>query len=440
MCRRNSQATGMRPDGPLKHASAPRLPADRVMATSLCPSTFKGERVADRDWKIVNPGGTRRVVVTKELPGERWLQLLTAAECRVEIAHGDDILAAPEIVAAFGGHADAAIGQLTEDWSAEVLGALRAAGALVYSQYAVGYDNVDVAAATRLGLPVGNTPGVLTETTAEMAVALTFAAARRVAEGDRMMRAGAYHGWLPTMLLGSLLCRGTLGIVGAGRIGAAYARMMVEGHRMDLVYYDVRPNEELESCLADYSAFLVAHGERPVTCRRAATLARAAGRLRRGQHPRGAHRRDAAPHRRPRAGGHEGGGRARQRQSRPARRRGRPRRPLPHAPALPRRPRRLRERARHGARPRRARQRRARPPSRLGHDLDPRGHGDPGSRQRRRDPPGLAGVAGGRRPRGRTSVRRGRGAAARRPEHRQRRRPGPAALRRGPAPTKEDHQ
>ncbi len=262
----------MRPDGPLKHASAPRLPADRVMATSLCPSTLKGEHVADRDWKIVNPGGTRRVVVTKELPGDRWLQLLTAAECRVEIARGDDILAAPEIVAAFGDHADAAIGQLTEDWSAEVLGALRAAGALVYSQYAVGYDNVDVAAATRLGLPVGNTPGVLTETTAEMAVALTFAAARRVAEGDRMVRAGAYHGWLPTMLLGSLLWRGTLGIVGAGRIGATYARMLVEGHRMDLVYYDVRPNEELESCLADYSAFLVAHGERPVTCRRAATL------------------------------------------------------------------------------------------------------------------------------------------------------------------------
>jgi len=129
-----------------------------------------------------------------------------------------------------------------------------------------------VAAATRLRLPVGNTPGVLTETTAQLAVALTFAAARRLAEGDRVMRAGAYHGWLPGMLLGSLLYRGTLGIVGAGRIGAAYARMMVEGHKMDLVYYDVRPNEGLEHSMADYAAFLEAHDERPVTCRRAATL------------------------------------------------------------------------------------------------------------------------------------------------------------------------
>jgi len=228
--------------------------------------------VTKRDWKIVNPGGSRRVVVTKELPGERWLWFLTAADCRVEIAQGDDILAAPEIVAAFADHVDAAIGQLTEAWSADTLGALAAAGALIYSQYAVGYDNVDVVAATRLGLPVGNTPGVLTETTAELAVALTFAAVRRIAEGDRVMRAGAYHGWLPRQLLGALIYRGTLGIVGAGRIGAAYARMMVEGHKMDLVYYDVRQNEELEHSIADYAAFLVAHGERPVTCRRAETL------------------------------------------------------------------------------------------------------------------------------------------------------------------------
>jgi hydroxypyruvate reductase 1 len=221
---------------------------------------------------IVNPGGSHRVVVTRELPGERWLELLTAADCRVEIAQGDEVLSEAELRAAFGEHCAAAIGQLTERWSAQMLGAFAGAGALIYSQYAVGYDNVDVAAATRIGLPVGNTPGVLTETTAQLAVALTFAAARRLAEGDRMMRAGAYHGWLPNMLLGSLLYRGTLGIVGAGRIGGAYARMMVEGHKMDLLYYDVRRSEELEAYVADYAAFLVAHGERPVTCRRAETL------------------------------------------------------------------------------------------------------------------------------------------------------------------------
>ena len=82
-----------------------------------------------RDWRVFNPGGSRRVVVTKELPGDRWLELLTAADCRVEIAQGDDILPTAEIVAAFGDHVDAAIGQLTEGWSAASLRASRAAGA-----------------------------------------------------------------------------------------------------------------------------------------------------------------------------------------------------------------------------------------------------------------------------------------------------------------------
>src|SRR5674476_1223983 len=177
---------------------------------------------------IVNPGASHRVVVTKELPGARWLQLLTAADCRVEVSQSTEILSEAELRAAFGDHCDAAIGQLTESWSAETLGALRAAGATIYSQYAVGYDNVDVAAATRLGLPVGNTPGVLTETTAQLAVALTFAAARRIAEGDRVMRAGAYHGWLPSMLLGALIYRATLGIVGAGGNERAMAPGLAE--------------------------------------------------------------------------------------------------------------------------------------------------------------------------------------------------------------------
>lgn len=228
--------------------------------------------MSERNWRVVNPDGSRRVVVTKELPGDRWLQLLTDADCRVEIAQGEDVLSADEIKAAIGERCDAAIGQLTEAWQEPLLGHLAGAGAKLYSQYAVGFNNVDVAAATRLGLPVGNTPGVLTETTAECAVALTFAAARRIAEGERMMRADAFHGWLPTMLLGLLLYRQTVGIVGAGRIGSAYARMMVEGHKMNLVYFDVRPNQELEDYVAAYGAFLAAQGEEPVTCRRVESL------------------------------------------------------------------------------------------------------------------------------------------------------------------------
>jgi hydroxypyruvate reductase 1 len=224
------------------------------------------------DWRIHNPGGTRRVIVTKELPGERWLAILAAADCRVEIFPSLEVLTPGEITAAMSSRCDGAIGQLTEPWGAELFAALKAAGGRVYSNYAVGFNNVDVPAATACGIPVGNTPGVLTETTAEMAVALTFAAARRVGEAERFLRAGRYRGWLPTLFMGELLRGRTVGVIGAGRIGEAYARMMVEGHKMHVVYYDLHPNPGLEEYVAAYGAFLASQGLSAVTCRRADTV------------------------------------------------------------------------------------------------------------------------------------------------------------------------
>jgi len=231
--------------------------------------TWEDSLTSDNAWTTHNSSGALRVVVTKQLPGDRWLEILTQAGCRVEVYTRTDILRSDEIKAAIGGRCDAAIGQLTEPWNADLLAALKAAGGRAYSNYAVGYNNVDVEAATRLGLPVGNTPGVLTETTAEMTVALTFAAARRVVEADRFMRAGLFQGWLPTLFLGELLWRKTLGIIGAGRIGSAYARMMVEGHKMNLIYYDPHQNGELEDYICAYGDFLTQHGEQPVTYHRA---------------------------------------------------------------------------------------------------------------------------------------------------------------------------
>jgi hydroxypyruvate reductase 1 len=177
-----------------------------------------------------------------------------------------------EIKAAIGNRCDGCIGQLTEPWGEELFRALKAAGARAYSNYAVGYNNVDVGSATRQGIPVGNTPGVLTETTAEMAVALTFSAARRVVEGDSLMRGGHYKGWLPSMLLGELLRGKTVGVIGAGRIGAAFARMMVEGHRMNVLYHDLYPNRALEEEIAAYAEFLKSLGKKPVFCRRTETV------------------------------------------------------------------------------------------------------------------------------------------------------------------------
>ncbi len=224
------------------------------------------------DWLVEGPEGGFRVVVTKQLPGERWLEVLRQADCRVEVCRTSHVLSTAEITEAIGERCDACIGQLTEPWGEELFGVLAEAGGRVYSNYAVGHDNVDVESATRLGIAVGNTPGVLTETTAQLAVALTFAAARRVPEGDRLMRDGEFAGWLPDLLLGKLLWRKRLGIVGAGRIGAAYARMMVEGHKMDLLYYDPVANSALEQYVDDYNKFLEARGEPAVSCRRCDTL------------------------------------------------------------------------------------------------------------------------------------------------------------------------
>jgi hydroxypyruvate reductase 1 len=222
-----------------------------------------------KEWKVYNPSGNKRVIVTKELPGERWLTILADAGCQVEICTSTDLLGADEIKAAIGARCDAAIGQLTETWGEELFSALKGAGGRAYSNFAVGYNNVNVAAATGHGIPVGNTPGVLTEATAEMAVALTFAAARRVGESERFLRKGEFKGWLPSLFLGELLWRKTLGIIGAGRIGTAFARMMVEGHKMNLVYHDPHPKKSLEDFVSAYSGFLTSRGEPPVFCKRA---------------------------------------------------------------------------------------------------------------------------------------------------------------------------
>lgn len=105
----------------------------------------------------------------------------------------------------------------------------------VISNYAVGYDNIDIPAATARGILVTNTPGVLTETTADLAWALILGASRRVAEGDALVRRGDFHGIFPTFMLGRDVNGKTLGIVGMGRIGMAVARRAV-GFGMPVLY------------------------------------------------------------------------------------------------------------------------------------------------------------------------------------------------------------
>ena len=113
-------------------------------------------------------------------------------------------------------------------------------GLRVVSNYAVGFDNIDVAACARRGVAVGNTPGVLTDTTADLAWALLMAAARRLPEGDRYVRDGRWKTWGPLLLLGPDVHGATIGIVGFGRIGQAVARR-AQGFGMEILYHDVQP-------------------------------------------------------------------------------------------------------------------------------------------------------------------------------------------------------
>lgn len=114
---------------------------------------------------------------------------------------------------------------------------LSARGLEIVSNVAVGYDNIDVPAATRHGVMATHTPGVLTETTADFAFALMMAAARRIAEGDRLVRTGGFGGWAIDVLLGQDVWGATLGLVGVGRIGGAVARRG-RGFGMRVLYTD----------------------------------------------------------------------------------------------------------------------------------------------------------------------------------------------------------
>lgn len=183
------------------------------------------------------------VYVTRLIPAE-GLDLLRAV-CEVEVNPDDRPLGRDELLAKVRDK-DGVIGLLTDRIDGEFFDAApRLKG---YANYAVGFDNIDVAEATRRGIPVSNTPGVLTDATAELAWALLFAVARRVVEADAVLRSGQWSGWGPLQFLGADVCGKTLGIVGAGRIGTAMA-LMSRGFRMPVVYSSSsgRRNEVLEA-------------------------------------------------------------------------------------------------------------------------------------------------------------------------------------------------
>ncbi len=174
-----------------------------------------------------------KIFVTRSIP-DQGLALIRDA-CEVDL--WPDELPPPR--AALIEHVrgvDGLLCLLTDPIDAAVMDAA-GTGLRVISNHAVGFDNIDVAAATARGIPVGNTPGILTDATADFAFALLMAAARRVAEGERFVRAGRWRTWGPSLLLGPDVHGATLGIIGFGRIGQAVARRAA-GFEMRVLYFD----------------------------------------------------------------------------------------------------------------------------------------------------------------------------------------------------------
>jgi glyoxylate reductase len=175
-----------------------------------------------------------RVVVTSQLPGAA-LELL-AARHETIVLSPDGRVARSELERALA-DAEGLLCLLTNPVDRGLIA--KAPRLRVIGNCAVGYDNIDVAAATERGIVVSNTPNVLTEATADFAWALLMAAARRVVEADRFVRAGRFHGWELGLLLGRPVHATTLGIVGLGRIGSAVARR-ASGFSMRVLYAQPR--------------------------------------------------------------------------------------------------------------------------------------------------------------------------------------------------------
>jgi glyoxylate reductase len=184
------------------------------------------------------------VFITRAIPGNAVAQL-EAAGHTVEVWPGE-LPPPPEALAAALARSDAVMTMVVDRITPAMLAA--APRLRIVANMAVGYDNIDPAAAAEAGVWVTNTPGVLAETTADLAFALLLAAARRVVEADRDTRAGGWKTWSPTAFLGTDLFGATLGIVGLGEIGEAVARR-ARGFRMRILYHSRTRKPALEADL-----------------------------------------------------------------------------------------------------------------------------------------------------------------------------------------------
>lgn len=181
------------------------------------------------------------VYVTRMIP-QPAIDLLRE-NCDVEVNREDRVLSREELLENVRGR-DAVLCLLTENIDDEVF---KAAGpqCKIFANYAVGYNNINIEDANKNNVMITNTPGVLTDATADLAWTLLFSTARRVVEADKYIREGKYNGWGPMLFLGMDITGKTLGIIGAGRIGSNLAKK-AKGFEMKILYNNVKRNEGFE--------------------------------------------------------------------------------------------------------------------------------------------------------------------------------------------------
>lgn len=183
-----------------------------------------------------------RAYITRRLP-DAAAEILRR-DCEVEMWPEEQAAVPRDVLLRAAAQADGLLTILTDKVDQELLAAAPRLRAV--ANMAVGYDNVDLPALTRRGILLTNTPGVLTETTADLAWALILAAGRRIVEGQKLIAAGGWGPWYPMQMVGQDIFGATLGVVGAGRIGAAVLRRG-RGFDMRLRYHNRRPAPEIEA-------------------------------------------------------------------------------------------------------------------------------------------------------------------------------------------------
>jgi len=184
-----------------------------------------------------------KVLITREIPRAGIDLLKKHPSLELDIRKGPP-LTETELIRAVE-EKDAIVSVLPDQINAKVLNAGKSTLKLV-ANYAVGFDNIDIKTATNLGIYVSNTPGNLTESVAEHALALMISGARNIVQADKYVRAGNYKYWDPMLFLGPVLTKKTLGIIGFGRIGQYLAKIVKRGFDMRILYHDIQRFDKSE--------------------------------------------------------------------------------------------------------------------------------------------------------------------------------------------------